>query len=574
MAEGRSVFQPLEAKDMIGPFSGWLRPPEPSQFQQQVQQSPAPIGTLGGIASAAGALIEGASQGRRQRFEQQENDKIQGWNRLNSYMQNNVWNNPDLDRDGIAAANQIYNQAVGHYGADALGKEAKGGKAGKDGPQSFADHALGAVRSVVTGLVGGQMPKGAPNPGDTMARVQGAIFGGSGKPLPQFDRNVKIAGVLAEARKNLEGVPAGSYVNVAQRAISPQIDKLLVLAGTNAPHYVSNLLGPYQEAPAPGSPAEVNRAKMGILGIIPGTPTTSGVTAPATSPGPPPAPDLVSGMPRQQLTIQPNVAPGQTLQYSAGETPQYPPPSPAPPPAPAGQTPARGYDPTRAAMFESLNMGATDKPKNIAYTDKATGKTRTTSAIFVNNAEFQGWVDTQSGRPIQASGDIRAVPDTQQRDRFELRDLPGADKKLHRVLVDKDEEGKVVKDYGVIPDKPESEYQRATLDMRRGLVFQNQENHIYQDYQSKLTSIEIRAQGMISSITGNSMLAPEDKEKGINQANAWRESQVREQDKMIKDRLDVLYKQQNKEFHTGTPAPPPSPGGPKPTADYIRGKFR
>ncbi len=405
------------------------------------------------------------------------------------------------------------------------------------------------IRDVVTGLTGGQAPKGAPNPGGAMAAIQGTLFDSSGKIRPEYDRNVKIAGVMAEARKNLEGVPAGSYVNVAQRAISPQIDKLLVLAGTNAPHYVSNLLGPYQEAPAPGSPAEVNRAKMGILGIIPGTP------APATGPAQPPAPTPMMTPVPANMTPVPSTM------------------MPAPPPTPAGQTPARGYDPTRAAMLESLNMGATDKPKNITYTDKATGKTRTTSAIFVNNTEFQGWVDTQSGRPVQASGDIRAVPDTLQRDRFEIRDLPGPDKKLHRFLVDKDEEGKVVKDYGVIPDKPESEFQRATLDMRRDQAFMNQENHIYQDYQSKLTSIEIRAQGMISSITGNSMLAPEDKEKGINQANAWRESQVREQDKMIKDRLDVLYKQQGKEFHTGTPAPPPSPGGPKPTADYIRGKF-
>ncbi len=114
--QGRSVFQPLETKDFVGPFGGWLRPPEQTQAQQQMQQQQAPVSTVGGIASAATAFLQGAAQGRIRKYEQQENEKISGWNQLNSYMQNSVIGNPNIDAEGQAAAQRVYAQTMGHFG--------------------------------------------------------------------------------------------------------------------------------------------------------------------------------------------------------------------------------------------------------------------------------------------------------------------------------------------------------------------------------------------------------------------------------------------------------------------------
>jgi hypothetical protein len=155
----QSIFTPLGPQDFEGPFSGFLKPPS----ERQPPPTPAPMSKAGGIMMAANNFIQGATAGRIRSYEQRENQKLQKLNQLNQYMAN-VY--PTLTPDGQKQAMQIYSRAIGAetLGAMDQGGKGKKGKQGEDQqPGNVHAHFTSILKDIATGMVGGKMPKGAPD---------------------------------------------------------------------------------------------------------------------------------------------------------------------------------------------------------------------------------------------------------------------------------------------------------------------------------------------------------------------------------------------------------------------------
>ena len=403
MAEQRSVFTPVDFSQQ-SPFSNFLDPSTPTPAQQQVAQTPAPLGNLGGIAMVASAFLSGATRGRIQKFAMEEQQKYQKMQALNSFM-SQVATDPDITEDARRVAMQQYYQAIG---GSILEVSGKGGKKGKedDQQQGAPHHFANIMKDLATGMTGGKQLKGAPDPGETMSQIQAAIYGPDGKPLPQFSREGAIADVTGQIQNRIKSLPPGSTQEEANKSIADLYPSLVKVAGQQrADSLMGSYLGSYQRAPnlpslpQVGSPAYV--ANELLEGIKKKGPQQQ--TGPSATPPPGPSGMPVAGVPSLSTPMA-----GSTPISGASRMPGQPPGVPV-----AESKPQ--YDSTKALLYQYAGLGNLgSKPQDITYTGMD-GKEHNGSAIYVHNPEFQGWVDSVTNQPIQSKGDVRETSQTQPR---------------------------------------------------------------------------------------------------------------------------------------------------------------
>ncbi len=279
----KSVFQPLDPKDLQGPFSGFLSPPTPSQTVTQPQ---GPVSPLGGIAMVATSFLEGATKGRIKAYEERENAKHQKITSLNSYFMNTIANNQDLTQEAKNRAAQIYSQGMGGE----LQEATKSAGKAKDGEQGPHHHLTNILKDIASGMTGGKTPKGVKDPGDAMAKIQGEIFDG-GKPKPEYS----VSGIVQSNTENItnaiKALPPGATQEDALKAGFPYFQAIEKSAGKERADSIRNdVLGQFQTAPKIGSDEyQREQANRGAFGP-PQAPSPVG----QSNVGPPAAP---SGMP-------------------------------------------------------------------------------------------------------------------------------------------------------------------------------------------------------------------------------------------------------------------------------------
>lgn len=222
---------------------------------------------------AANAFIQSAAKARTQQFEQKENQKLQNINRLNQYM-TQVY--PTLTPDGQKQAMALYSRAIGQETLGAI--DSKGKDKGADKQQGIGVHFTNALKDLATGMVGGKLPKGAPDVDTNSVIGQLALISSN----PKFTRE----GAISENTKQIEAKLNGFSGNQeeAMRLIAPHLQAISGLDPERAKAARENYLGGYQPAPAQGTPewyAEQQRKQ----------PTSKDLASP---PGPDEPPDLGS----------------------------------------------------------------------------------------------------------------------------------------------------------------------------------------------------------------------------------------------------------------------------------------
>lgn len=450
MADQKSGFSPVDPAQLTGPFSGFLRPPEPTRAEQTVFQVPAPLGKLGGIASVASAFLEGATKGRIKKYEMEENAKLKKIQILNGYM-HSIMNDPNITDEAKSLATQQYYQALG---GEIQGVSGKGNKKGQEGGTA-AHHFANIMKDLATGMVGGKQPKDTPDPGSAVMQIQGMLYGPDGKVLPQFNRQDQISGVSKQIQERLKSLPPESTQEEANRAVADLYPALQKVAGPQADSIYGSYLGSYRRAPAIGSQAELfNELRK-----------TSAQQQPQANP---PGVSSSSGIPMQETG-------GMAVQGLQAE-----PQKPGPP-----ETPTRGYNPVRAFLWDMVTPGSTGKPQDVEYVDSS-GKPRRSTAVYVNNMEFQGWVDPQTHQPIQTKGDIRIASTAEPRqERFtppkvvkgDPARYPGTDpKKWYEVSQSLDTQNKsIVIGEAAIPSSERPRAARGAAVSAATLKFERQE---------------------------------------------------------------------------------------------------
>jgi hypothetical protein len=390
MAENRtSVFMPVDPSSLEGPFSGFLRPPAPAPQASEIPA--AGISTAGGIAMAMSKFLESATQGRIKSYEERENAKLRKLTQLNQYM-TSVY--PTLTPEGQQEAMKLYSRAVGPEVLNAMGngKKGKGGVSkdelpSRDGKQTQGNasttgdvhrHFTGILKDIALGMVGGKMPKGAPDV-DLSATIGNIALIADD---PKYNREKVIGSSLGEIQKGLEGF-SGTQEEALTR-ITPHLQQISRLDPGRADSVRADYLGRFQPAPKPGTKEYVIDRLMN-----PQAQSQSPTAPTAPPPGPVTGPVNVRSM-------------GQ-----AGPPAALPPDQPTaaahpgPPQAPA-------YDSQRALLHQYAGSGQVGDPKDIEVTD-GPGKTRRATAYWVNYPEmngipgFAGWVDTQTLQPVQGS---------------------------------------------------------------------------------------------------------------------------------------------------------------------------
>ena len=231
MADQRSVFQPIDPKDLEGPFQSFLQPTQ--QAQQAAQAGPPVMASKGtSLGYLASKFIAGASQGRIKAFEAQENSKIQRYSAFQGFV-SQIYSNPNLTDEAKQSALTKLSQVMGQYGTEAAGKGGgKGGK-GKGGsgqedqkPGGIKQHVHNMARDLFTGMTGGKMPKGAPDVGSAMSELQATIFDEKGQIKPQFSVPGIVAQNQTDIQRKLNELPPGATPDEKINAVMSHLQAL------------------------------------------------------------------------------------------------------------------------------------------------------------------------------------------------------------------------------------------------------------------------------------------------------------------------------------------------------------
>ena len=379
---------PIDPAAYEGPFSGFL---QPTQQQQHAAEAGPPV--LAGKGTSLGYLaskfIAGAAQGRIKAFEQRENEKLKNQEVLKNFVQQTVART-DITDQAKQFAMQQYARVLGADLVDAAGGEGKGKKGKrssgpsaepdptraesdptKQGPQGglLTDHLRAMAKDFGLGLVGGKMPKGAPdiNPraviGDIVAEIS----------KPQYSITGIVSQNQADMERKLKALGPEATRDEALSAVMPHLQALDQHAPEVGRQARADLAARYQPAPAPGSAEYYDRKLMNLAG-----------SAQSQTPAQPPSP--VGG--------PPNATP------VAGFSPANPAATAGPPPAaPQGKV----FSP---AVWSLMQMaGHATKPQGVEFTGPD-GKPVKMFAQFVTAPDgTTGWFD-QTGRQISAP-DVR-----------------------------------------------------------------------------------------------------------------------------------------------------------------------
>ena len=388
MAEQKSVFMPIDPAAYEGPFSGYLKP---TQQQQHAAEAGPPV--LAGKGTSLGYLaskfIAGAAQGRIKAFEQRENEKLKNQEVLKNFVQQTVART-DITDQAKQFAMQQYSRVLGADLVNAAGGEGKGkkGKKGsgpsaepdptraeadptKRGPQGglLTEHLQAMAKDFGLGLVGGKMPKGAPdiNPSTVIGDIVKEIS------KPQYS----IPGIVSQNQQDMErklkALGPDATREDALAAIMPHLQALDQHAPDTGRQARADLAARFQPAPAPGTPEYYDRRLMNLSGA-------------AQPPAQPPVP--AGGAPANATPVA-GFSPATPAAATAGP----------PPAAPQGKT----FSPAVWSLMQLA--GHASKPQGVEFTGPD-GKMNRTFAQFVTSPDgATGWFD-QSGRQISAP-DVR-----------------------------------------------------------------------------------------------------------------------------------------------------------------------
>lgn len=285
MPDQKSVFTPITPEQLQGPFSAFLTPPNDSQ--RTAAQQP-PVNALGGIAMAGTKFLEGVQSARMKSYEKRENEKSQKLTQFNQYI-TRIVQDPNLTDEAKQYALQQYSKALGGQILGAMGGEkGKGGKKGKQGGEGqqggVAQHFTNILKDLATGMVGGKMPKGAPDIDlhTIMGEIDAKIY------QPQYSKPGIIETNIGNIQSALKALPPGSTQEDALRAITPHLQAVEKVDPRRAQSLRADFLGQYQAAPTVGSP-EWAMSQLSKPGEPP-SPVGSSGQQPAGGPiGPPPA---------------------------------------------------------------------------------------------------------------------------------------------------------------------------------------------------------------------------------------------------------------------------------------------
>lgn len=538
MGANDSVFMPVQAQDLEGPFSGFLKPPA----QGQPQASPGPANVAGGIAMAANAFIQSAATGRIKAFEMKENEKLGKVNQLNAYMTQHY---PKLIPAAQDKAMAIFNRAMGHNTLTAMDDiPSKGGK-GTQGlskktkenagdPAQAHRHFTNILKDIALGMVGGKMPKGAPefNADEVIGQLAMIVA----------DPKNTISGVIdthtATIQNKLKGF-SGSQ-QAGEQLVSSELDAISRLDANYAQGLRTHHIGPLQPDPVVGS-AEWLRVEDDKY-------LQGGGMAPP--PGPVKAPMLPTkrdefGQPVQQGPAGP-----------AANIPPYlrPNGSAAPPAATAGPPEEPILDVRKAHIYESRKQGTVGNVENVVLTGRD-GKPVRTTAFYVENPEFRGWYEAQSHKKL--TGDVRITSKSDPHEQWSpvsravKGEAPWGDpKKWYEISRHKDEPNRVMVLGEVAdPNKPESEYQREVLKLRKDQDFSNKEGAIYRDFENHISRIDAQSSAELARIPFNmNFTKPEERQAEAARIEGLRQRQIAEQAKMRDSRLQIHYSQHGLSF--------------------------
>jgi hypothetical protein len=267
-------------------------------------------------------FLDSAAKGRVKAYEQKENEKIQKWNVLNNFMANNVWNNSNIMPEAMTKAGQIYAQAMGHYAQDAV--SGGGQVAGQDQTETTKGIQK-LVKGVATSLTGGKNPKGAPDPGDAMLKIQALLFDQNGL---KDEHNLKTAETNAfQSLQKLAPTDTSTPQEQVQRTLqssAPFADAQKRFGQEKANAMLGQVISPYQPAPRPGSAewqtvqreqrnAEWAKERVGGRTEAPPEPVRSIAGLPATAQiglaGPPQESGVVPGPPEAAATYPKDIHP-------------------------------------------------------------------------------------------------------------------------------------------------------------------------------------------------------------------------------------------------------------------------
>lgn len=539
-----SVFKPLTPEQMQGPFSGFLQP-TPGQQQTAQAGPPTMAGTGTSLGFIANKFIQGAMEGRVKAFEKSENDKWQRYQGFTGFV-NNIM--PSLTVEGQQYILSQLSQVMGSHGQEAAGG---GTGKGKKGQKQSADtypsaggkvlatgnasagaedggimhHVTNALRDVFTGMTGGKTPKGGIDVGGKQAEISAKLFDETGQIRPEFSRSGVVQANLTEANRILDSHPPGTTLDVADKSIAPQMQKLLQYA-------------PDQYAAMQG--AMGNRFRRG-----PQTPQedimAEAVNRELHPPGPPaPAPS--------------NVGPGSPGNYpanarGAGVTPQPGPPQGASGGSAQAGPPVMGQPGPRRGLVEQAQESLYGKRERVNLENPAAGKSgEHVSAEW--NPRAQMYEDPSTGIPLPPDQQkwlkVTTVYHPPVQAIQHLGDVVGPGGKAYMRILDPDTRQPVILP-GALYKPPNMSAQLA--EWRRDDAFNNHELSLYTRYASNVQSINSRWDAAASRIEMATNDATIDKPKARKDNEDRREKELSQ---ALGDRdqlLETFYKQHKKEFH-------------------------
>ena len=199
----QTQFVPVDPNQLVGPYPQQSVVPQPSTPPSQVGGG----SKAGGIAKIFTEFVGGAAQGRIRKFSMEQNEKLKNIAILGQYIQS-VESDPNLTDEAKAYARQKYFESLGMETLQAFGGEKGKGKKGKGGdqPQGVMGHLGNILKEAATGMVGGQMPKGAPNvnPQEIIGNIYSTIS------QPQYSIKAVSGQYASQVNEILKKYPPGT----------------------------------------------------------------------------------------------------------------------------------------------------------------------------------------------------------------------------------------------------------------------------------------------------------------------------------------------------------------------------
>jgi hypothetical protein len=351
----------------------------------------------------------------------EQNERLKNIAILGQYVQS-VESDPTKTDEYKALVRQKYFSALGMETLKSFdgqkggkGKKGKGG-AGDQQQQGPEGMVAGILKHVATGLVGGEMPKGAPdvNPHELIGQMEAEYHGNQNKYSVQGIIDQSLGGIQGA----LKALPQDATQEDALTAIGPHLQAIQRVDPARAESIRKDFLGRYQPAPPVGSTAAYLRDYM-----------RSQQTQPPQRGAPAPAPNATPGQPPE--VPQPS-APGQGVpppQPPTGSAPPQPsPPSNAQPgvgsqagepstqagpPAPAGPGAQKTFD--RTEWFLANAAGLAQKQEQFEY-GPANHPTRF-NGQFVNTPEGVSGYYYPNGQPVPVDpSEVRKASTTEPRE--------------------------------------------------------------------------------------------------------------------------------------------------------------